>query len=124
MKESAQAYELDPHTLETKGYNPFKLPSKTMTAHPKLDAATGHLVGFGYEAKGLASKDIYFFELDKDGKVVNDLWFEGKGCYFIHDCALTQNYLCLMVWPFDADLERMKKGGHHWSYNYDQPVYW
>lgn len=47
-----------------------------------------------------------------------------KGYYFIHDCALTPNHLCLMVWPLECNIERLRKGGHHWAYNYEQPVYW
>lgn len=124
LKESGNAYELDPHTLKTLGYNPFQLPSKTMTAHPKVDSVTGNMVGFGYEAKGLATKDIYFFEIDPQGKVVHELWLDSPWCAFIHDCALTQNYLVLMLWPFEASLERMKQGGHHWAYDYDKPITW
>ncbi|ETS60306.1 hypothetical protein PaG_05861 [Moesziomyces aphidis] len=124
MKENGNAYEMDPHTLKTLGYNPFNLPSKTMTAHPKQCSVTGNLVGFGYEAKGLATKDVYYFEVDPSGKVVRDLWLEAPWCAFIHDCALTPNYLVLMLWPFEANLERMKAGGHHWAYDYTKPITW
>ncbi|SPO26287.1 related to lignostilbene alpha,beta-dioxygenase I [Ustilago trichophora] len=103
---------------------PFNLPSKTMTAHPKQCSVTGNLVGFGYEAKGLATKDVYYFEVDPSGKTVHDLWLEAPWCAFIHDCALTPNYLVLMLWPFEANLERMKAGGHHWAYDYDKPITW
>jgi len=27
-----------------------------------------------------------------------------------------------MLWPFEADTERMKKGGQHWAWRYDKPA--
>lgn len=122
LKESANAYELDPHTLKTLRYNPFNLPSKAMTAHPKQDAVTGNLVGFGYEAKGLASKDVYYFEIDPSGKLVHELWLEAPWCAFIHDAALTPNYFTLLLWPFEAKLDRIKAGGRHWNWDYEKPI--
>lgn len=36
--------------------------------------------------------------------------------------ALTENWIILILWPFESNLERMKAGGHHYAYNYDQDV--
>lgn len=77
-------------TLVTKGQNPFGLSSKTFTAHPKLDALTGNLVGYGYEATGLATRDVCYFEVDPDGRVLVETYFEWPFVGFIHDCILSQ----------------------------------
>lgn len=122
LKENGQAYELDPVTLETKSYNPFDLRSKTFTAHPKVDHKTGHLIGYGYEAKGLATRDVCYFEIDDLGNILYEIFFQMPFTAMMHDCILTENYLVLYNWSFTCDLERMKQGGHHWMYDASCPV--
>lgn len=124
MKEVALPYGVDPVTLETTCYDPFKsqIKSKTFTAHPKYDPVTDELVTFGYEAKGLGTTDVVTYTIDRNGKCKNELWsnqpYEKPG--FIHDMAMTPNWIILFLWPFEADVERMKKGGHHWAWNYSR----
>ena len=123
LKEVALPYAVDPVTLETRCYDPFKqVKSKTFTAHPKYDPYRDELVVFGYEAKGLGTNDIITYSIDRTGRIINEFWvkqpYEKPG--FIHDCAITPNWLILFVWPFEADVERMKKGGHHWAYDYSR----
>ncbi|KXS94188.1 hypothetical protein AC578_3321 [Pseudocercospora eumusae] len=126
MKESALPYAVDPETLETKCYDPFSAPGKTMTAHPKYDPFTDSLVCHGYEAKGLATDDIVSYTIDRQGNIKNEFWskmpFEPNRPGLIHDSAITKSWLLLFVWPFDASIERMKKGGHHWAYNYSRGI--
>lgn len=66
LKEDSAPYALDPVTLETIGLWDFdgQLTSATFTAHPKFDPATGDLLCFGYEAKGDATPDIVYYEID------------------------------------------------------------
>ena len=50
---------MNPITLETvDDYYTFGggLHSLTHTAHPKFDNATGEMISYGYEAKGLATR--------------------------------------------------------------------
>lgn len=124
LKEVGLPYAVDPNTLETIGYDPFpgQVKSKTFTAHPKVDPFTEELVVFGYEAKGLATKDIATYSLDKHGKKTQELWVESPWCAFVHDCAITTNFVVLFLWPFEADIARMKAGKHHWQWDYDLPV--
>ncbi|KAB8304114.1 hypothetical protein EYC80_003534 [Monilinia laxa] len=125
LKEAALPYEVDGDTLETVGYDPFGsegVKSKTFTGHPKVDPFTEELVVFGYEAKGLATLDVVTYTLDKMGKKVEELWLQSPWCAFIHDCAITENWLILVCWCFEADIERMKKGGQHWAWDYEKPA--
>ncbi|KAF7859509.1 uncharacterized protein EAF02_010957 [Botrytis sinoallii] len=125
LKEVGLPYEVDGDTLETLGYDPFAsegVKSKTFTAHPKVDPFTNELVVFGYEAKGLATLDVVTYTLDAQGKKVEELWVKSPWCAFIHDCAITENWLILVCWCFEADIERMKKGGQHWAWDYEKPA--
>lgn len=124
LKEVALPYRIDPDTLETLCYDPFgnQVKSKTFTAHPKIDPYSEELVVFGYEATGLATRDIVIYALDKTGKKHDEQWIKSPWCAFIHDCAITRNWLILMLWPFEANLERLKAGKHHWAWNYSLPA--
>lgn len=124
LKESALPYAVQPNSLETITYDPFpgQIKSTTFTAHPKVDPKTKELVVFGYEATGLGSLDIVTYSLDMHGKKTEELWLKSPWCSFIHDCAITTNFIVLFLWPFEADVEGMKQGKHHWAWNYDRPA--
>lgn len=120
LKESALPYSVDPDTLETIEYDPFgeKSNSKAFTGHPKIDPFTEELVVFGYQAKGLATRDIVAYTLNKEGKKVEELWTQHRPM-MMHDCAITENWLIVVCWPFETSLERLKAGKHHWAYDYN-----
>lgn len=126
LKESALPYHVDPQTMETIGYDPFgQVNAKSFTAHPKYDPITDELVVHGYEATGMASLDVVTYSIDRAGTIKNVFWCkqpfaEGRPGP-IHDCAITKSWLILFIWPFEADVDRMKRGGHHWAWNYDRP---
>ncbi|KAG7406684.1 Lignostilbene-alpha,beta-dioxygenase isozyme III [Fusarium oxysporum f. sp. rapae] len=69
--EGGLPYAMDPDTLETRGYDPFKVPGITFTAHLKVDPISEELIVYGYEAKGLWTRDIVVYSLDKTGFVKN-----------------------------------------------------
>jgi carotenoid cleavage dioxygenase-like enzyme len=123
LKEGGLPYAVDPHTLETLGYDTFgQVKSKTFTAHPKHDPYRDELVVYAYEATGLASIDLLSYSIDRFGKIHNVFWFEQpyQTPGIIHDCAITPNWLILFIWPFEANIERMRRGGHHWAWTYDR----
>ncbi|EEU35766.1 uncharacterized protein NECHADRAFT_44390 [Fusarium vanettenii 77-13-4] len=122
LKESAMPYAVDPDTLETLEYDPFNCPGKTFTAHPKHDPLRDELVCFGSEAKGLGTDDVVIYALNRQGQVHHETWVKSPWAAFIHDCAITANYIILILWPFEADVNRMKNGGHHWQYSTSRPA--
>ncbi|KAH8652732.1 carotenoid oxygenase [Tricladium varicosporioides] len=119
LKEVALPYSVDPHTLETRMYDPFGSKSKTFTAHPKVDPYTDELVVFGYEASGLATLDIATYTLNRLGEKVEELWIKSPWCAFIHDCIITENWLVMLCWPFEAKMARLQAKKQHWAWNYD-----
>lgn len=123
LKEVALPYSIDPDSLETLQYDPFgpQVKSKTFTAHPKVDPYTDELVVYGYEAKGLATKDIVLYALDKEGRKKDEQWIKAPWCSLVHDCAITKNWIILLLWPFEATtIDEMKGGSQHWEWKPDR----
>ena len=121
-KEDDRPYQLDPDTLETIGPWDFDglLKSRTMTAHCRTDPQTGELLFFGYEAGGLATRDVAFCIADKDGKLVHEEWFEAPFAGMMHDFQVTRDHVIFPVWPISTDLDRLKGGGAHWIWDPDK----
>ncbi|KAJ0122956.1 Lignostilbene-alpha-beta-dioxygenase isozyme I [Diaporthe amygdali] len=116
LKEDSRPYAIDPRTLETIGKFDFdgQLESETFTAHPKYDVNTRELLGFGYEGKGIGSKDVYYMSINEHGKFTEKVWFEAPFCGFQHDMAFTDNWQCFP--------DKLKEGGNHWTWT-DRPHY-
>lgn len=116
LKEDSRAMQVDPHTLETLGEWDYrgKLRSQTMTAHTRPDRDTGELYFFGYEASGLASRDVAYCVANSNGELTREEWFQAPYCSMMHDFAVTKEHAIFPVFPTTADLARLKAGGPHW----------
>jgi carotenoid cleavage dioxygenase-like enzyme len=125
LKEDSRGWELDPHTLETRGEWDYegKLKSQTMTAHTRLDPETGELYFFGYEAGGLATRDVAFCVADRNGRLIREEWFQVPYCSMMHDFAVTKEHAIFPVFPTTADLDRIKAGGPHWVWEPTKDTY-
>jgi all-trans-8'-apo-beta-carotenal 15,15'-oxygenase len=96
--EAAEPHRLDPKTLDTLGIeylNHTLKPGDPFAAHPLFDPK-GRMVNFGLKAgkfdrTGLVT-EITIYELDLDGKVVEEHSHPISGFAFIHDFAITPNY--------------------------------
>ncbi|KAK1056219.1 hypothetical protein LTR74_015066 [Friedmanniomyces endolithicus] len=122
MKEDGPPFALDPVTLETVGRYDFEgqVRSPTFTAHPKFDPVTGEMVCFGYEAGGNgndASNDIVVYTINADGVKTEECWYKSPFCGMIHDCGISENYLVMPLTPLKCSLDRLKKGGNHWTWD-------
>ena len=115
-KEDSRAWEVDPKTLETRGVWDFdgRLRSQTMTAHPRIDPDTGEMFFFGYEASGLATRDVAYCVADRNGELRREEWFQAPYCALMHDFAMTKEHAIFPIFPITSDLERLKGGGAHW----------
>ncbi|KAK7710977.1 hypothetical protein SLS57_008296 [Botryosphaeria dothidea] len=116
-------------TMTTLGNTPFpgQIPKGApFTAHPHVDPKTGDLVGYGYGLKGVESKDTKctVWVLDKNGKKTFERTLTMPGNGFVHDCAITDNYVVLEQMPFVADASNVEKpGGHMWTYDASVPAW-
>jgi len=126
MKEDSPPVLLNPHTLETTDdYHKFDgaLEGETFTAHPKIDSETGELVAFGYEAKGLATNDVFVFSLDKNGKRNWSTWIKVPYAGMIHDFGVTQKHVLIYVVPLATNMDVINGGGPHFAWDSTLPTY-
>ncbi len=84
-----------------------QLPSKTFTAHPKLDSMTGNMVAFGYEAEGFGSKTVSIFEITPQGKIVWNAKIQVPYVGMLHDFAVTEKHIVFYVIPLAIDEKQM-----------------
>jgi carotenoid cleavage dioxygenase len=125
LKEDSPPVAMDPETLETIGYWDFggQMKSPTFTAHPKIDPHTGNMVAFGYAAKGLLTRDVAFYEIDKSGNVVHETWFEAPYYCMMHDWGVTQDYAVFHIVPSISTPERLERRMPHFGFDTTLPVY-
>jgi len=120
LKEDSPPVAMDPDTLETTDdYYTFgnKLKSLTFTAHPKIDSETGEMLAFGYEASGEASRDVAVITIDRHGKLTDETWIQVPYSGMIHDFAITQKHVAFLVIPLITDVDAMKQGRIHFSWD-------
>lgn len=125
LKEDSPALAMDPVTMETDGYTDFngKVKGETFTAHPKIDPITGNLCAFGYASKGLLTKDIAYYEINSDGELLFDIWFETPYYCMMHDFGITKDYVVFSVSPHVSSWERLEKGLPHFGFDTTLPTY-
>jgi carotenoid cleavage dioxygenase len=122
-KEDGLPYEIDPNTLATRGPTDFggAWQSQTFTAHPKLDPASGETFGYGYEATGLCSRDVFVCRFDRAGNITKQWRFEAPHTSALHDMWLTAEHIVIPGSGFVTDLEQLKAGGKHWAWDTSKP---
>jgi carotenoid cleavage dioxygenase-like enzyme len=121
LKEDSPPALLDPQTLETLDANYTfggAYTAETFTAHPKNDPETGEMFAFGYEAKGLGSKDINVISVGRDGKINWSAWVQAPYCSMLHDFSVTRNFIAFLAFP----LVYSAASPVHWAWdNTQQP---
>lgn len=104
------AYMVDPLTLETRGVAPIDDPSfargATISAHPKVDEATGELLFFNYS---IEAPYCHIGVADRQGKLVRTIPVELPGPRLPHDMAFTEHYAIVGDFPLFWDPERLKQ---------------
>lgn len=122
-KEDGLPYEIDPNTLATRAQTDFggAWKSQTFTAHPKVDPATGETFGYGYEATGLCSRDVFVCRFDRAGNITKQWRFEAPHTSVLHDMWLTSEHIVIPGGGLVTDLEQLKAGGKHWGWDTSKP---
>ncbi len=105
--EGGEPYELGPD-LSTRGPTDFGGALPRMTAHPRLDPATGELLVFSYQA---GSPLLDLAVLDAAGGVGRQRRIDLGQSLMIHDFAITENWLVFLCCPLVFDLEAARRGG-------------
>ena len=103
-----EAYWLDPETLEQGGVANWA-PLDGVSAHTKVDEATGELLFFNYSKH---APYMHYGVVDKTGKLVHYTPVPLPGPRLPHDMAFTKNYSILNDLPVFWDAELLKRDIH------------
>ncbi|MHB8528076.1 MAG: carotenoid oxygenase family protein [Caulobacteraceae bacterium] len=110
LEEGHEPTELDPRTLETRGY--LAGYRGRVTAHPKIDPVTGEMVWFGYSSGPTPLNARVSYGLtDKAGNVVRRDDFEAPFSSMVHDFMVTGTHALFPILPLTGSLERAMRGG-------------
>jgi len=125
LKEDALPHLIDPVTLETTGRWDFggQFRSRTFSAHPKTDPASGEMIAYGYEATGDGSRDVFVYTIDRTGTVTHEARFEVPYLSMIHDIAITERHILFPFGGYVSSTERLRQGKIHWGWDKTQPSY-
>ena len=121
LEEGHNPFEMDPVTLQSRGYRDYAGRAMRFTAHPKLDPETGEMVFFGYSAgAGFFTDDVAYGVADKSGTVTRLDMFKAPYCSMIHDFFVTRNYVAFPVLPLSGSLPRVAGGGPAFAWDPDR----
>jgi carotenoid cleavage dioxygenase-like enzyme len=108
----ADVYEQDPRTLEPLGKAAWTqdiTPGWGVSAHTKVDEATGEMLFFNYSKE---APYMHYGVVNKDRELVHYIPIELPGPRLPHDMAFTDNYAILNDLPLFWDPEALKHGAH------------
>lgn len=110
LEESHAPFELDAATLASQGYQTYegKLGG-AMTAHPKIDPATGEMIAFAYQTAGLGSRDMRLQIIGRDGRVRRSEAFVAPFASMLHDFSVTATRILFPFFPLTASMERARQ---------------
>jgi len=108
MYQCGEGYRLDPETLDTEGPEGW-VPLDGISAHPKLDEATGELMFFNYSKH---APHLHYGVVDRDNRLTTYMPIPLAGPRLLHDMAFTEHYSILNDMPLFWDAELLKKNVH------------
>jgi carotenoid cleavage dioxygenase-like enzyme len=110
-------YLVDPVTLEPRGVAALNHASfakgATVSAHPKVDEATGELLFFNYSTE---APYCHVGICDKAGALLRTMPVELPGPRLPHDMAFTERFAIIGDFPLFWDPERLAKGAYRPKY--------
>ncbi len=112
LEEGHGPIEIDPLSLETIGPWSFdgKLP-RNMTAHPKIDPASGEMLFFANFPTGRITNDIGFYVANAAGDLFRSQLIQAPFPALIHDFAITTDFVIFVVCPVTVSIKRARAGG-------------
>ena len=100
-------YELTP-TLETKGQYDFAGKARhAVTAHPKIDPATGEMLMFRY---WLEAPYLVFSAVDAKGALVREVPIDVPLPFMVHDFVFTRDHVVFFLCPVVFDFAGARQG--------------
>lgn len=113
-----EGYRLDPFTLETLGTEGW-VPIDGISAHPKVDEATGELLFFNYSTH---APYMHYGVVGPDNRLAHYVPIPLPGPRLPHDMAFTRNYSIMADLPLFWDPQILAKGRHATRFFPDLPT--
>ncbi|WP_417620667.1 carotenoid oxygenase family protein [Parasphingorhabdus sp.] len=113
-----EGYQLDPETLETLGTADW-VPADGISAHPKVDEATGELLFFNYSTR---APYLHYGVVGPDNKLRHFIPVELPGARLPHDMAFTENFVIFNDCPLYWKPELIERNLYIPSYHPDEPT--
>ncbi|MEH6660219.1 MAG: carotenoid oxygenase family protein [Parasphingorhabdus sp.] len=113
-----EGYRLDPETLETLGTADW-VPEDGISAHPKVDEATGELLFFNYSTK---APYLHYGVVGPDNALKHFVPIELPGTRLPHDMAFTENYAIFNDCPLYWKPELIERNLYIPAYHPDEPT--
>jgi carotenoid cleavage dioxygenase-like enzyme len=124
LEEAHLPTEIDPLSLETRGYRDFnRAIAGPFTAHPKVDPKTGELIFFGYNAAGSFSNVMSYGVIAPNGVATRFERFETPYASMAHDFIVTERYVLFPILPLTGSMERAMSGGPAYAWEPDKGAY-
>ena len=109
LEEGHMPTELDPHTLETRGY--LEDYRGRVTAHPKIDPVTGEMAWFGYSSGQMPlNATVSYGVTSASGEVLRRDDFEAPFASMVHDFHITARHVLFPILPLTGSLQRAMTG--------------
>jgi carotenoid cleavage dioxygenase-like enzyme len=119
LVEANKPFELDPESLESRGY--VESYKGRVTAHPKIDPETGEMTWFGYSVGPAPfSKTMSYGVTDAKGLVKRRDNFEAPFSSMVHDFLVTRRHALFPILPLTGNLERAMRGGPAYAWEPDK----
>jgi carotenoid cleavage dioxygenase-like enzyme len=113
-------YGMDPLTLEDLGPQDFGGTLRSeMSAHAKVDEATGELLFFDY---GITPPYMRYGVVGADGQLAHFVGIDLPGPRLPHDMAITEHYSVLMDLPLYAEPQAAAAGRHKLFFDRELPA--
>ena len=80
------------------------------------------MIAYGYEAKGILTKDIAVYTINPPGQVTKEVWLTSPYLGIIHDIAITQKHVVIPVIARTSSMERLKAGEPMWEWDGSLPT--
>lgn len=120
LEEAHPPTEMDPRTLETRGYHDL---GGKVTAHPKIDPKTGEMIFFGYnDAPMPFTTKVGYGVANKDGSLKKRETFDAPYSSMIHDFMVTENHVLFPILPLTGSLERAMGGKPPFAWEPEKPA--
>jgi len=110
LVENAAPFELDPDSLDPKGFWDYdgKMLGMSTTAHPKIDGRTGQMWIHGYQP---IEPYVQLYCVEPDGSVSLAETVDAPWPSMMHDFAITENYVIFPLGSVHMDLGVMATEG-------------